>query len=161
MFKYLTHLLVRILGGPWLGHGRMVELVLSFICLIYGLVLIFDTSASFDSQATRDLAWLGYGNLVGIPFLIKASFSGYGLIANINAWKFSRFSRIIGAFVGSYIWIWILTKFISIGVPFTFGSICAFTFFLCSGRIIGMALANLPVPGAPGILNYNVKNVGV
>lgn len=143
-------LFARMLGAPWLGHGRMFEFVVGTICASYGLVLLFHPDALWDSQATRDLAWYAYGRVIAVPFLLKAIFTGYGLAANIFGWPLSRLSRSVGAVVGCFIWGWMETKFALAGVPLTFGSICAVVFFLGSLRVIGMASMGLPTPGAPG-----------
>lgn len=142
--------LARALGAPWLGHGRMFEFVVGTICALYGLVVLFHPDALWDSQATRDLAWYAYGQLIAAPFLLTATLTGYGLVANICGWPFSRSSRSCGAAAGCFIWGWMETKFVLAGVPFTLGSICAVVFFLGSLRIIGMSSMDLPRPGAPG-----------
>lgn len=142
----------KLMGAPWLGHGRMLEAALSLICLIYGASLLLIASAAFDSQATRDIAWAGNGHLLAIPFLIKAIFTGYGLLANINGWWYSQGARFCGALVGSFLWAGIFTKFVLVGATFSFGSVCCIVFFVGSIRIMGMAAADLPKPGSPGAM---------
>lgn len=142
--------LARVLGAPWLGHGRMFEFVVCTICALYGLMLLFHPDTIWDSQATRDLAWYAYGRAIAVPFLFKATLTGYGLAANIFGWALSRSSRSCGAGIGCFIWGYLETKFILAGVPFTFGSICAIVFLFGSLRVIVMASMNLPRPGAPG-----------
>lgn len=145
-------ILLNILGASWLGHGRKSEASLITVCFMYGMVLFLVPGAAFDSQATRDIAWQGYGHFIAIPFLTMATVSGYGLIANINVWCYSQAFRFCGALLGAGIWLWLMWKFTTVGSPFTFGSICALVFLVDSIRIAAMALANLPKPGAPGAL---------
>lgn len=139
-----------ILGSRWLGHGRFVEALLSFICLTYGLTLLLVPSAPWDSRVTVDLAWQGWGQAIAGPFLLKAALSGTGLVANILGSSTSRYLRLSGALVGSFIWTWLLVKFTLVGAPFSFGAICALAFLVSSVRIVGMSLADLPLPGSPG-----------
>jgi hypothetical protein len=128
----------------------LAEASLALVCVLYGGLLIVHPESAWDSQATMDLAWQGYARLIAVPFLVKAVFTGLGLIGNIKGWPSSHFLRLVGALFGSFIWVWLITKFIWSGAPFTFGSICAIVFLILSIRIIGMALAGLPHPGAPG-----------
>lgn len=141
-----------VLGALWLGHGRMTEATLAAIAMIYGVLLFAVPSVPWESQATRDIAWHGYGHLIAVPFLLKALLTGLGLFTNIVGLQHSRFLRLCGASLGSGIWTWVLSKFALNGVPFTFGSVCAFIFLILSVRIIGMAAADLPKPGSPGSL---------
>lgn len=137
-------------GAPWLGHGRRLEAALALICGIYGVALMFYPVVALDSKATFDLYWQGYGRVIAVPFLLKAIFTGWGLIANIRGRPYSQFLRCVGALIGSFIWSAMIWKFAAFGSPFSFGSICAAIFLLSSIGIVGMASANLPKPGAPG-----------
>src|SRR3954467_13502907 len=117
-----------IFGAPWLGHGRRLEAALALICGIYGMGLFLFPSLALDSKATFDLYWAGYGRTIGLPFLLKAFFTGLGVIANINAWRCSRFLRVCGALIGSFIWWAMIWKFAEYGSPFDVGSVCALMF---------------------------------
>lgn len=141
-------LLAKLLGAPWLGHGRLMEAMLAFVCGLYGALLLMPHTA-WESQATYDLAWTGYGQLVALPFLLKSVLTSYGLLANIRGWHGSRVPRLCGAFVGSFLWAWLIWKYGMSGALLSFGSVCAMVFLLASIRIMGMALADLPCPGEP------------
>lgn len=141
-----------LFGAPWLGHGRRLEAALTLICGIYGLGLFIFPPLALDSKATVDLYWAGYGRIIAVPFLLKAILTGWGLLANINAWSYSRSLRCCGALVGAFIWWAMIWKFTKYGAPFSFGSVCAVVFLLSSIGIFSMALANRPIPGAPGAL---------
>lgn len=145
-------MLANLLAARWLGHGRAIECYLACVAGLYGLILLAVPGAAFDSSATADLAWHGYGRLIAVPLLLKSLLTGGGLILNIRAARYSRPLRMAGAFVGSVIWIWFALKFASmfafatVGFPFCAGAA------LFSIRIMGMSAANLPRPGAPGAL---------
>jgi hypothetical protein len=150
VFQWQMLLIATLLGVPWLGHGRKIEGTLATVCLLYGLALLFVPGAPYDSQATRDVAIEGWGRFLAFPFLLQAMLGGYGLMANIMAWRFSRVLRLFGALLGAFIWAWIAFKFMTTGRPLTFGTVCAVVFWADSVRVIGMVLAGLPAPGAPG-----------
>lgn len=135
-----------------LGHGRAVESYLVLFAGSYGIALLFVPEAAFSSQATRDLAWMGYGPWVAIPFLLKSIVSGYGVLANIYAWRRSREFRIIGALIGMWIWSTMVYKFILVGSPYTIGSFAAGWAFFFSIRIVALAIANRPLPGSAGVM---------
>lgn len=145
-------MLADLFAARWLGHGRAIECYLACVAGLYGLLLIAVPGAGLDSSATADLAWHGYGWLVGMPLLAKAIATGSGLIFNIRGLRCSRYLRMTGAFIGSMIWIWFTLKFATnrtfatVGFPF-----CVFA-SLFSIRIMAMAAANMPRPGAPGAL---------
>lgn len=141
-----------IVGAKYLGHGRAVESYLGLIALSYGTALLMSPYAQFNSQATIDIAWLGYGHYIGIPLATKGMFTLYGLVANIHGWPYSRLFRFVGALIGSGVWLWFYAKFALLGVPFTFGSFFALFSFLYSIRIMALALADLPRPGVAGAL---------
>lgn len=141
-----------LFGVRILGHGRAMECFLTLVALSYGLALLLVPGAQFESQATRDLAWLGYGHWISLPLIIKGLFSGYGLWANIKNRRFSRHLRFLGGLVGSGVWLWFLAKFHLVGATFSFGSFFAFYAFWFSIRIMALSLADLPRPGTPGAL---------
>lgn len=139
-----------VFGAPWLGHGRRLEFLITVICLFFGTSLLIDPSLALDSNAVFDLYWLGYGRIVGIPFLLTGILTGWGLLANIRAWRCSVRLRYCGALSGSFVWTAIVWKYSIYGSPLAFGSVCAGAFLISSIGIIGMASANLPRPGTPG-----------
>lgn len=145
-------IVLALFAARYLGHGRVIESFLVLFAGTYGIALLFVPDAAFSSSATRDLAWMGYGQFVAIPFILKSIFSGYGLIANIFAWSYSRLFRIIGATFGLWIWSTMVLKFIFVGTPFTVGTFAAGWSFYYSIRIIALALVDLPRPGVPGKL---------
>jgi hypothetical protein len=106
--------------------------------------------AAFDSKATVDIAWLGYGHLLGIPLLVKSILTGSGLILNIRGYKASRKLRFFGALLGTFIWTFLTVKFLGIGATASVGFPFCVPAWLFSVRIMGLALADLPRPGAPG-----------
>lgn len=140
----------RLLGATWLGHGRVAEAMLTLVAGLWGILLLVNPETATDSKATVDLAWEGYGHIIAAPLLLKASLTGIGLIGNVKGWSSSRYFRFCGALLGSFIWGWLIGKFWAVGVPFTFGVVCALAFFLLSIRVAGMSLADLPRPGTPG-----------
>lgn len=141
-----------LFAAKYLGHGRATESYLTLFAGTYGLALVFVPDAAFSSSATRDLAWMGYGQYTAIPFLLKAIFSGYGLLANIFDWPCSRQFRILGAMIGLWVWSCLVLKFIWVGTPFTVGCFASGWAFYFSIRIIALAYANLPRPGLAGQL---------
>lgn len=143
---------LNLLGVFRLGQGPKPEASLIRVCFLYGMILLLVPGAAFDSQATRDIAWAGYGHFMSIPFLMMAMISGYGLIANINGWSYSHVFRFCGALLGSFIWLWLMWKFTAVGSPLTFGSVCALVFLIDSLWVAVMALSGLPKPGATGAL---------
>lgn len=143
--------LVRMLAAPWLGHGRATECYLVFVSGLYGVLLLIP-GAAFDSAATADLAWSGYGHLVALPLLTQAVFAGAGLLGNIRGWPLSRLWRFIGASMGFLIWTWYAAKFTAIGDLATVGLPFCVVAGLFSIRIMGLALAGVPRSGAPGAM---------
>lgn len=143
--------IVSLFAARWLGHGRAVESYLSAVGAIYGLALI-EPGAAFDSKATFDIAWWGYGYWLSTILIAYGVASGVGLIGNIKGWQCSKAIRFSAACSGFMIWSWfsfkfaVLGNFAAVGFPFTF---CA---ALYSIRIMGLSLAGLPRPGAPGAM---------
>lgn len=142
--------LAAALAAPWLGHGRAVECYLAIVAGLYGLLLLLVPGAAFDSKATVDIAWLGYGHYLSLPLLAKAILTGSGLVLNIKGKQISRKLRFFGALIGTAIWTFLAVKFLAIGAAASVGfPFCAMA-LLFSIRIMGLALAGLPRPGAPG-----------
>lgn len=144
--------LIIVLAAPWLGHGRAVECFFAVAAFLQGAFFLFIPDALRESQATADLAWHVAQWIVALPFLVMAALTGTGLIFNILGYRYSRQLRFIGASLAVAIWTWISAKFIIIGSPAAFGSPLCICAALFSVRVMGMSLANLPMPGAPGAM---------
>jgi hypothetical protein len=142
----IHNFLAKIALSEWLGFGRTLEFFLVCITVSYGLALLLVPGAALKSLATYELAYLGYSGYIAIPFLMKAVFTGYGLIANIFDLRFCRTTRFIGALVGSFIWSSYIIQFFLVDSFFTLGSWFCFYAFFASIRIMVMALADLPPP---------------
>jgi hypothetical protein len=84
--------------------------------------------------------------------LVKAAFSFYGLVANINGWRGSRTFRILGALLGAWIWTWFLSKFVLVDFPYPLGAFFAAIALVFCIRTVALAYLNLPRPGVPGAL---------
>lgn len=141
-----------LLAAPWLGHGRAVEAYLTIVAGVYGALLLFVPDGAFNSQITADIAWLGYGYYLAIPLLGKAALNGAGLIGNIRGNPGSRSLRFVGAMLGTTIWLFLAAKFFLVGAAATAGFSFCLVAILFSIRIMGLALADLPNPGRPGVL---------
>lgn len=133
-----------------MGHGRRLESLLVMISGSYGLFLLAYPASIFDSRATQGVALSSGQNMIVAALLVEALLAGYGLIGNIRMWPAQRASRIAGGMWGMALWIWFIAQFHYAGVTFSFGSFCAFWFYIYSIAVVGMALANRPLPGAPG-----------
>lgn len=138
----------KLMGGRTLGHGRALESFLAFICAVYAAILLAYPEAQYQSQATAPLAWRGYGWVFPIPFIAKSFFTAIGVYGNINAWPHSRTYRVIGGFIGTFIWLWFLTQYIAFDMFGALGAALCIGGTVASVRIIGMAWANLPIPGS-------------
>jgi hypothetical protein len=147
----------RFLGGKTLGHGRALETFLAFVCAVYAAILILAPDAIHQSQAIRLVAWYGYGWIVILIFIAKSVFTSLGVIGNIKGWSGSRIYRTIGAFIGTSIWCWFLSQFVAYDALDALGSALCIGGIVASVRIIGMAWANLPRPGAIGTLGDEVS----
>lgn len=136
--------MVRILTVlfTWLG----IEVLLAIYCLQYGLMLLLIGEARFDSVLTVDLAWKGYGPWLGLPFLVKAVFTGSGVITNLSGWHYSWALRFIGAFVGSAIWLAMLLKYLSSTAALSFGMVVAADCLVLSALIMAMSYHDFPEP---------------
>lgn len=126
----------------WLG----IESLLATFCLQYGLVLILIPQSRYDSVLVADLAWQGYGALLGIPFLLKAVFTGFGVIVNLRGHSYSWLLRFIGAFFGTIIWFWMTLKYFSSTATLSFATIISFDCMILSICIMAMAWHDFPEP---------------
>lgn len=139
-----------LFGIPWLGHGRRAEFLLACASALYATLLLFVSNASEHSQATVSLFWEGHGRLLFYPLAINATLSGYGLVANVNVWRWSRMARFTGAFFGFIIWLWFAVKFYALGACATPGFVFScVAVYACVGIMV-LSVANVPRPGAPG-----------
>lgn len=145
----LERWLIAVLGAKALGHGRALESFLAFVCFVYAMIILFVPDAPLQSQATVDLAWEGYGKYIAIPFLLKAILTGWGVYTNKQGLPISRFCRIAGATVGTFLWTFLLFKFIAFDAIGALGTALCIGGIVASLRIVGLAMANLPPPGAP------------
>lgn len=146
----IVDLVLRLMGIPWLGHGRRAEFLLVLGATIYFGLLLFVPNASEHSQVTVDLFWEGHGSLLAYPLAAKALIGGYGLVANINGWPLSRPARFGGGFVGFAIWFWFAVKFAFVGALATPGFVLScVAVYACVGVMV-LAAADLPPAGAPG-----------
>lgn len=139
-----------LFGVSALGAGRMTEFSLAIICAMWGTVLLCAPAEALHSADLADLAWAGFGRLVAVPFLIKATLSWVGLRRNIKNEPYSRQLRFAGASVGCFIWSWIATN---LGASGAWGNGMLYVGIWCaylSIRIMALSCANLPIPGAPG-----------
>lgn len=137
------HMMNNLLLAPVLGHGRMVEAYLATVALLYGVILLFPDAAD-TSQATRGAFFNELGSLLGMPFLLKAYFSGYGVIGVIRGWPFSHGHRFTGALIGTALWGWYSAKFALIGafgtVGFPFATVAVFVCF----RVMVLSALHIP-----------------
>jgi hypothetical protein len=145
----LERWIVAILGARALGHGRALESFLAFVCFVYAMDVLFWPNAAFQSQATADIAWKGYGYVISIPFLLKAGFTGWGVYANRHSLPGSRQCRIIGGTIGTFLWTFFLVKFYAVDAIGALGTALCIGGIVASIRIVGLAMADLPRPGAP------------
>jgi hypothetical protein len=149
----MNNAIERILAAPWLGHGRATEALLTIGCIIYGTIVLIAPSTMFHSRAVEELAWEGYGRWLAAPFFLKAALSGSGLTRNVLGRPGSQVLRFFGGMAGAGIWAWIFCQSIKIDDVATIGFAFSGPFFLISIRIMALAWANLPSPGAPGRLS--------
>ena len=141
-----------ILAARWLGHGRAIECNLAMSAGIYGIILLLYPEAALDSSATADLAWLGYGQLLATPLLLKSFLTGSGLALNVAGMPYSRPCRFCGAMLGTLIWTFVAAKLLILGLIATPGFPFSLTALVFSVRIMGLSLADLPRPGVTGVL---------
>lgn len=117
---------------------------------LYAVLLVTVPNATERSQATSSLFWDGHAWIVVLPVAIHAVLSGYGLFGNINAWPSSREVRFAGALLGFTIWFWFVLKFFSVGAIAAPGFVLScVAVYACIGVMV-LAVANRPLPGAPG-----------
>lgn len=142
-----------LLGARWLGHGRALEASLALTCAIYAGILLIDPDSAAHSSATAVLVWQGVTSwMLSIPFALKAILTATGLYRNIRGLSGSRYFRIAGALTGTFVWAFYLTQYIAYDAVGALGTACCITGIVASIRVIGMAAADLPRPGAVGVV---------
>lgn len=102
--------------NAYIGHGRALESALIFVKLEFGLMLILAPTRPFivalnDVQLSQ---WL-----LSLPFLISGCTSLVGLVLNAKGYRCSRIFRIVGATIGMTCWIYIVSKSVLVGLPFS------------------------------------------
>lgn len=138
--------------GPWLGNGRATEMYLTFVALFTGYNLTINPKAAFESQATYDIAWLGYGQWLGAGFIAIGTLQGVGLLLNVLGWRHSVPLRISGAWLAVLVWSFICAKFGLLGSTGAVGFPHTFADVLFSTRALVMACCGYPRPGSPGLI---------
>lgn len=151
MPSLISRIALSLFAARWLGHGRAIECYLVSVTGVYG-VLLLTPGAAFDSKATVDIAWAGYGHWLALGPLSHFEVAGFGLLGNIKGWRGSRVLRFLGAMIGSLLWTWCAAKFAVLGDIATVGFPFCLVAILFSFRIMALALADLPPPGAPGAI---------
>lgn len=142
-------MLASLIAARWLGHGRAVECFLACTAGLLGVGILAFPGASCVSVATSGLPADGYGRLLLVQPLLKAALTGGGLFLNIQGGPYSNQIRFFGALIGSFIWVWLIFQFAPLDVFLFLGPFLVMA-ALFSVRIMGMALAGVPLPGAPG-----------
>lgn len=132
----------------WLGYGRRTEFTGAVWAVSYGIILLILPAKAFTSPDIEDLAWIFGGRILAAPFLLYSFLCGLGLFLNLGGFKFSRPFRFLGGLVGVIMWTWICSNLVvtnhfgSVALPIT----ALFAYF--SAMSMGLASANLPVPGS-------------
>lgn len=127
----------------------MSEFTLAFSCALAALIILVSPQQALATGALADLGWLFDPRYLAIPFGIKTTLTGSGLVLNVMGYPISRLLRFFGALVGFFIWSWLSAKLILINT-LLFGCIFTVPSAFVSVRIMAYALADLPPPGAPG-----------
>jgi len=122
----------------YLAYGGALEIFLISLCLVYSTVIAVNPEALNTNPATRDV-----GQILMVPFLVKAIFQFIGLVFNIRGIKYAHAFRFIGAVTGACIWGWFIGRMVQFGMaPMTTATvICS---FFASIYIAGLAIAGLP-----------------
>lgn len=150
--KYADFVL-KVFAGPWLGHGRATEAFMVLACLVHLSSVVLSVDPVGASRATQDLPYYGWpGFIIFVPFAVIALCSGLGLWFNIRGISHSQLLRFLGALVGVFTFVWYAWKFIHIDENSTLGFAFCIVYALKCTRIMGMSLANRPVPGYPSQL---------
>lgn len=152
-FKFVGALFQDLmLGDSFLGHGRRWESFVVLANLYYCLILTFVPGAVGHTEATADLHAAGVAFFVTIVFWCAFLTSFFGLFCNVKGLRYSQPLRIAGAVIGFGIWGWFALKLALIGLIASPGHVLAALTAMYEIRVVFMAAANLPRPGAPGNL---------
>lgn len=141
-----------MLGDSFLGHGRRWESFVVLANFYYCIILTFIPGAVGKTQATADLHQAGIAFFITIIFWIAFLTSFFGLFCNVKGLRYSQPLRIVGALIGFGIWGWFALKLALIGLISSPGHVLAALTAMYEIRVVFMAAANLPRPGAPGNL---------
>jgi hypothetical protein len=148
---------VVITGARIFGHGRRVELIFSIAAGVYAIELLIVRNATSRTVVTEDLFWGGYGHYMLAVMWILFLSTSLGLLFNIIAWRCSQVLRIVGAFIGFWVWGWFGVKLTFLGVYPSPGQVLSQVLgSIGELMVIFNAAANLPRPGAPGNTGGNV-----
>lgn len=152
-FKFVGALFQDLmLGDSFLGHGRRWESFVVLANLYYCMILTFIPNAVGHTEATKDLHQAGIAFFVTIVFWLAFLTSFFGLFCNVKGLRYSQLLRIVGAVIGFGIWGWFALKLALIGLIASPGHVLAALTAMYEVRVVFMAAANLPRPGAPGNL---------
>lgn len=147
----LVNFIIVITGARIFGHGRRVELLLSIAAGTYAIELLLVRNATSRTVVSEDVFWGGYGHYMLIVMWLLFVVTSCGLWFNIKAWPGSRLLRLVGAWMGLFMWGWFGTKLALLGVTPSPGQVLAcIVGFVAEPMVIFNAAINLPIPGAPG-----------
>lgn len=141
-----------MLGDSFLGHGRRWESFVVLANLYYACVLTFTSNSVAKTQATMDIFYSGYAFIIPTVFWLAFTASFFGLFFNVRGMQYSQVLRILGAVLGFLVWGWFGLKLALIGLIASPGHVLSTLTALYEIRVVFMAAANLPRPGAPGNL---------
>lgn len=130
------------------GHGRLLELFLSWVKLGLGVWIILTGSAA-TVPALADLSWYYSSPILAAPFFVVGVLQLAGVSLNMAGHEISWVFRAAGSSLAIFMWMWILFK-----TPFAGGSsplvVVACVAVPFSSLLFYKAWNRLPVPGAPG-----------
>lgn len=143
---------VRITGARLFGHGRRVELLFSICSGLYAVELLFMYNGTAGrTVVTEDVFWGGYGRYMLVVMWALFIVTSLGLWFNIKAIPGSQMLRLLGAFLGFWVWGWFGVKLTVLGIyPSPGQVVCCVLAFVGETMVMFNAAANLPRPGAPG-----------
>lgn len=144
MKQYVTNAIDIIFGVKYIGSGLASDVFLFNVAILYGVTILAVPSKLFATSALFDLAWGGWGRWLAVPFLIKATLTGTGIIMAIMEKRYARLFRFSGAVVGSIIWYWFIAKYLFVGEILALGFPFSIVGAAFSLRILAISWANLP-----------------
>ena len=135
-----------MMGVQWFGYGRFTETLLAVIAFLYGWTLMFfPHSAPYETVVTWDLA--SWGRYLAIPFLIKSTLTGSGLVLNGIGYEWSKHFRCAGAVIGIWVWTAIAVKLGTFGDKEKLLFLISCVFSVASVRVVFLSLVGKPIPG--------------